>query len=183
MRDSDDAALARRAAQGDAAAFGELVRRLGPTARRVARAVLDDPDDADDAAQEGLLAAWRAIERFDPGRPFAPWLMQVVVNQARDLRRRRGVRAATAIPADLPAAGRGPDQQAGDALLRDRLRAALAALPERQRLVVTLFDAEGWAHAEIAALAGVPEGTVRSDLHQARRALRSALGTLWKERE
>ncbi|MCU0620466.1 MAG: sigma-70 family RNA polymerase sigma factor [Gemmatimonadales bacterium] len=181
MRGVDDAALARRAAAGDAAAFGELVSRLGPAVRRVARVILDDPDDADDAAQEGFLAAWRALDRFDPARPFEPWLMRIVVNAARDLRRRRGVRATVTIAPELPSDGPRPDQAAGDALLRDRLRSALARLPERQRLAVTLFDAEGWSHAEIAELVELPEGTVRSDLHQARRALRTALGGLWKE--
>jgi RNA polymerase sigma-70 factor (ECF subfamily) len=59
---------------------------------------------------------------------------------------------------------------------------ALAGLPERQRMVVMLFDAEGWAHGEIGGLLGIPDGTVRSELHHARRALRQALEGLWKER-
>ena len=59
--------------------------------------------------------------------------------------------------------------------------AALATLPERQRLVVTLFDAEGFSHAEIADLVGAPEGTVRSELFHARRALREELGALREE--
>jgi RNA polymerase sigma-70 factor (ECF subfamily) len=178
----DDAALARAAADGDADAFGRLVERHAGAARRLARTILDDPHDADDAAQEGFLAAWRAIDRYDPRQPFAPWLLRIVVNEARDLRRKRTVRRTTDIPLTYEAPGRGPDAAADAALIGDRLRRALATLPERQRMVVMLFDAEGWAHAEIGGLLGVPEGTVRSDLHHGRRALRHSLEGLWKER-
>ncbi|HEX5632023.1 MAG TPA: RNA polymerase sigma factor [Gemmatimonadales bacterium] len=180
---SNDEALLRRAADGDPDAFGTLVERHAGVARRVARAILEDPHDADDAAQEAFLAAWKAIDRYDPRQPFEPWLVRIVVNEARDLRRRRTVRVTSAIPPSVTAPGAGPDAEAHAGLLNDRLRAALAALPERQRIAVTLFDAEGWAHAEIAGLLGVPEGTVRSELHHGRRALRTALAGLWKERE
>ncbi len=141
----------------------------------MARAVLHDELDADDAAQDGFLAAWRAIDRYDPTRPFGPWLLRIVLNQARDQRRRRAVRAAEPLTGAEPARAAGPDTEAHRALLRERLREALAALPERQRVAVTLFDGEGYPHAEIAALLGIPEGTVRSDLFHARRALRAAL--------
>jgi len=174
--------LARKAADGDTEAFGALVERHAGTARRMARTILQDPHDADDAAQEGFLAAWQAIDRYDPRQPFAPWLLRIVVNEARDLRRKRRVRATSDIPRSYEAGGRGPDADADAALIGDRLRTALATLPERQRMVVMLFDAEGWAHAEIGRLLGIPDGTVRSDLHHARRALRQSLDGLWKER-
>ncbi|HEU4700365.1 MAG TPA: sigma-70 family RNA polymerase sigma factor [Gemmatimonadales bacterium] len=181
-----DAALADRAATGDAEAFGQLVERYTPVARRVARALLGDPADADDAVQDGLLSAWRAIERYDSGRPFRPWLLRIVLNAARDLGRRRVARRTDpAEPAVLERiAGTGPSPEAATdrALLRDALDRALAALPERQRVAVTLFDGEGYAHAEIAALLEVPEGTVRSDLFHGRRALRSALRPFLEDR-
>jgi RNA polymerase sigma-70 factor (ECF subfamily) len=75
----------------------------------------------------------------------------------------------------LEAPGRSPDRAADLSLLGDRLRAALAELPERQRTAIVLFDAEGWSHGEIAEALGVPEGTVRSDVFRARRALRPRL--------
>jgi RNA polymerase sigma factor (sigma-70 family) len=181
IRDADDSELARRAAAGDQEAYGVLVERHGSTARRVARSVLRNEHDADDAAQDGLVAAWQALERFDPARPFRPWLMRIVVNAARDLARRRTVRDADAMRPDLATSGPGPEHHAERALLRSRLRDVLATLPERQRLVVTLFDAEGFSHAEIAALVGAPEGTVRSELFHARRALRDMLGTVYEE--
>jgi len=176
--DVDDAELAQAAARGDAAAFGGLIERHGMAARRAARAILRDDDDADDAVQEGMLAAWRAIDRYDPARPFRPWLMRIVVNAALDARRRGRVRHAEPIAETLESPGLGPDRRAEASLLRAKLDAALAALPERQRIALVLFDAEGWGHAEIAASLGVPEGTVRSYVFHARRAMRRALGTL-----
>ncbi len=181
MNGVDDALLARRAADGDAEAFGELVARYAPMARRVAHAVLEDAEDADDAAQEGFLSAWQAIGRYDPKRAFRPWLMQIVVNAARDLRRRRRVRAAEPLEHVSAASRDDPAGLAGALDLGEHLRAALAKLPERQRLAVVLFDAEGYAQSEIAKLLGIPEGTVKSDVFHGRRALRKALEGIKEE--
>src|SRR3989442_4551269 len=99
----DEAALVARARAGDRAAFGVLVERFAAPARRVARAVLDDPDDADDAAQDALLAALVKLQQYDPRRPFGPWLMRIVANAATDRRRRRtGRRAAAPRPHTPP---------------------------------------------------------------------------------
>ncbi len=171
-----DAELVARARAGDSAAFGEVVARYGPTVRRVTRAILRQADDADDAAQDAFLSAWRALGRFDPARPLGPWLVRIAINAARDLERRRRLRSARPLADQEPAPDAPPDRLANRGLLRERLELALARLPERQRLVVLLFDAEGYAHGEIAELLGVPAGTVRSDLFHARRALREALG-------
>lgn len=176
--DVDDAELAQAAVRGDSDAFGQLIDRHGLAARRAARAILRDDDDADDAVQEGMLAAWRALERYDRTRPFRPWLMRIVVNAALDARRRSRVRQADPIAETLESGGLGPDRMAEAALLRSRIDAGLATLPERQRVALVLFDVEGWGHADIAATLGVPEGTVRSYVFHARRAMRRALGTL-----
>ncbi len=125
-----------------------------------------------------MLAAWRAIERYDPARPFRPWLMRIVVNAALDSRRRGKVRQAEAIAETLESGGLGPDRMAEAALLREKIDAGLAELPERQRVALVLFDSEGWGHADIAAALNVPEGTVRSYVFHARRAMRKTLGTL-----
>jgi RNA polymerase sigma factor (sigma-70 family) len=170
-----DADLAIHAAAGDAEAFGHLVERYAPAVRRLTRAVLHEAADADDAAQEGFLAAWRNLGRYDPARPFGPWLLRIVVNAAHDLRRRNQVRQGGPVTDKVPSGGEGPDLATGRSLLRTRLETALGALPERQRLAIVLFDAEGYSHAEIAELLGVPEGTARSDVFHARRALRAAL--------
>jgi RNA polymerase sigma-70 factor (ECF subfamily) len=152
-----------------------LVNRHAAAARRLARTVLQNVEDADDAAQEAFLLAWRNIARYDPTRPFTPWLMRIVMNAAADLRRKRRVRTTEDIPVSAVSAEALPDVQADRTLFNARLQAALDELPERQRAAVVLFDAEGYAHADIAELLGVPEGTVRSDVFHARRALRQAL--------
>ena len=167
--------LARKAAAGDGDAFGELVQRHAAVARRLARAALQDPDDADDAVQDAFLLAWRNLASFDSERPFAPWLMRIVLNAAADLRRRRKVRRVEPLMDNVP--GRGsPEAETDKVLFNQRFKEALATLPERQRVAVVMFDAEGFEHSEIAAVLGVPVGTVRSDVFHARRALRKVLG-------
>ncbi len=176
----DEAALVARAVAGDRAAFGLLVERYAGVARRVARAVLGDPDDADDAAQDGLLSALVKLEQYDPRRPFGPWLLRIVANAATDRRRRRKVRQAEPLDPALAAGGPRPDTVAERRELSEQLRRALAELPERRRIAVVLFDVEGYAHADIAHILGIPEGTVRSEVFHARRRLRVLLGD-WKE--
>jgi RNA polymerase sigma-70 factor (ECF subfamily) len=171
-----DADLAARAVRGDADAFGQLIERYAPAARRLARAALGNQEDGDDAAQDGFLAAWQNIARYDRDRPFGPWLLRIVVNRARDLGRRRKVRRTEELPPDRAGDAPTPERETDRALLRERLSAALAELPERQRVAITLFDGEGYPHAEIAKMLGILEGTVRSDVFHARRALREALG-------
>src|SRR5438132_5109959 len=171
----DEAELAARARAGDRAAFGTLVERFAAQARRVARAVLQNPDDADDAAQDAFLSALVKLDQYDPRRPFGPWLMRIVANAATDRRRRRTVRQVEPLAPELTGGGPRPDREAEQSALGDRLRAALAELPERRRIAVVLFDVEGYSHAEIAQILGIPEGTVRSEVFHARRRLRELL--------
>ena len=178
--EADDQGLVAKTLAGDRAAFGELVERYAGQARRVARAVLGDPDDADDAAQDGFLSALVKLAQYDARRPFGPWLMRIVANAATDRRRRRSVRRAEPLDPALVGGGPRPDAAAVQRELGDRLRAALAELPERRRTAVVLFDVEGYSHAEIAGMLGIPEGTVRSEVFHGRRRLRALLAD-WKE--
>jgi len=180
ISEQDEAALVARVVAGDRAAFGVLVDRYAAVARRSARAVLGDPDDADDAAQDALLSALVKLEQYDPRRPFGPWLLRIVANAATDRRRRRKVRRTEPLDPGLAAHGTRPDTAAERRELSARLRQALAELPERRRIAVVLFDVEGYAHAEIADILGIPEGTVRSEVFHARRRLRVLLAD-WKE--
>ena len=176
----EDAELAVLAQAGDREAFGELVSRYAAPARRLARAILGDPDDADDAAQDAFLSALRHLGRFDPARPFAPWLMRIVANAAGDRRRRRRVREAQELSPGLAGRDAGPDVEADRRTFQAALREALATLPERQRIAVVLFDVEGYSHREVGEILNIPEGTARSDVFHARRTLREALGD-WKD--
>ena len=176
----NDAALVARTVAGDRAAFGVLVDRYAGQARRVARAVLGDPDDADDAAQDGFLSALVKLGQYDARRPFGPWLMRIVANAATDRRRRRNVRRSEPLDPSLVGGGPRPDAVAVQSELGERLRSALQELPERRRTAVVLFDVEGYSHAEIARILGIPEGTVRSEVFHGRRRLRTLLAD-WKE--
>jgi len=177
---ADEALLAGRALAGDRGAFGELVARYADQARRVARAVLRDPDDADDAAQDAFLGALVKLGQYDASRPFGPWLMRIVANAATDRGRRRRVRRAEPLDEGLVAGGQRPDAVAEREVLGERLRQALAELPERRRMAVVLFDVEGYSHAEIAGILSMPEGTVRSEVFHARRRLRTLLAD-WRD--
>ena len=176
----EDAELAVLAHAGDRDAFGELVRRYAGQARRVARSVVANEADADDAAQDGFLAALRNLGRYDPSRPFGPWLMRIVANAATDRRRRQKVRAADQLSPQTPFSGPLPDREAFRRQFRVALETALATLPERRRMAVVLFDVEGYSHQEIADILDVPVGTVRSDVFHARRALRKELA-VWED--
>ena len=176
----DEAALVARVVAGDRAAFGILVERYAGVARRVARAALGSAEDADDAAQDAMLSALLKLNQYDPRRPFGPWLLRIVANAATDRRRRRTVRRTEPLDVGLTAGGPRPDTTMERRALGERLRQALAELPERRRIAVVLFDVEGYSHAEIAAMLGLPEGTVRSEVFHARRRLRVLLDD-WKE--
>ena len=177
---AEDKDLVAQTLAGERNAFGVLVDRYAAQARRVARAVLGDPDDADDAAQDGFLSALVKLAQYDARRPFGPWLMRIVANAATDRRRRRNVRRAEPLDPALVGGGPRPDALAIQNELGERLRNALGELPERRRTAVVLFDVEGYSHAEIAGILGIPEGTVRSEVFHARRRLRTLLED-WKE--
>ena len=176
----EDAGLAVLAQAGDRDAFGELVQRYTGPARRVARGLLHNEADADDATQDAFLSAFRNLGRFDPARPFGPWLLRIVANAATDRLRRQKVRITEQIPASAPSKVPGPERETYRREFRVAVKQALAQLPERGRMAVVLFDVEGYKHKEISEILNVPVGTVRSDLFHARRALRKALA-VWED--
>src|SRR3989475_8256139 len=139
----EDKGLVAKTLAGDRDAFGVLVERCPQQARRVARAVSGDPDDADDAAQDGFLSALVKLAQYDTRRPFGPWLMRIVANAATDRRRRRNVRQAEPLDAALVGGGPRPDAVAMRSELSARLRTALGELPERRRIAVVFFACMG----------------------------------------
>lgn len=174
-RPSDEKDLVLAAQRGEQAAFSELVRRHQRRAYAVARAIVINHEDAEDAVQEAFLHAYRAIDRFLPDQAFGAWLHRIVANAALDVTRRRKVRDADELPETVASPFRDPAEKSE---LRQRLTEALATLPERQRAVIVLHDVEGYKHAEIGKMLDIPEGTARSDLHYARSQLRLVLGAM-----
>ena len=171
-RPSDERDLVLAAQRGEREAFSELVRRHQRRAYVVARSIVVNHEDAEDAVQDAFLHAYKAIGRFLPDQAFGAWLHRIVANAALDVTRRRKVRAAEELPETIASPFRDP-AEAGE--LRQKLREALETLPERQRSVIVLHEVEGYKHAEIGKLLDIPEGTARSDLHYARAQLRRVL--------
>ena len=170
--------LVLAAQRGEREAFSELVRTHERRAYAVARAIVVNHEDAEDAVQEAFLHAYRALHRFLPDQAFGAWLHRIVANAALDITRRRKVRDADELPETVASPFRDP-AEANE--LRQRLQDALEKLPARQRAVIVMHDVEGFKHAEIGTLLGIPEGTARSDLHYARSFLRGVLGSVRSE--
>lgn len=182
----DETDLVRRAQAGDAGAYGDLVAMHQAAAFRVAYLLLGSADDAQDAAQEGFVKAYLALDRFRTGEPFRPWLLQVVGNEARNRRRAAGRRASLldrAVAAFRGASPLGdePATPSPEGLVlagetRNEVRGALLRLRDEERLVVTCRYLLDLTEAETAAALGIPAGTVKSRLHRALGRLRADLG-------
>ena len=177
---SVDRSLVERSARGDRDAFGALVRAHLPRALSLARRVLRDDDAAEDAVQDAFLQALRAIDSFDPSRPFWPWLARIIVNRSIDLAESMKVREADTLDDAHADSTRDALGVIIDKDLDARVRAIAKVMPPRQRLVVELHDIEDWTVAEIAGLTGSSSATVRWHLHMGRRALRAALEPLYR---
>ena len=136
--------------------------------------------DAEEAAQDGFVKAYRALGRFRTGAPFRPWLLKIVANEARNRRRASGRREQLALRAGASAApgdaAPSPEAALLSAERRDRLLAALNRLPERDRLVLASRYLLDLSEEETAAALGCRRGTVKSRLARALERLRSDLG-------
>ena len=176
-----DAALVARVRGGDVAAFSGLVRRHMRKAFGIAYHVLQHREDAEDAVQQAFIAALARLDTFDATRPFGPWISRVVLNHARSARRARTrlVRGWVEPVETLEASpALAPDRVAERREIRERVREAVALLPERQRLAVQLVDIEGYSPADVAATLELSPVTVRWHLMAARRKLRRLLAPL-----
>ena len=181
-RDAAEAALMRRARDGDRGAFGELVRRHMRAAYYVALGLVGSHEDALDLSQDAFVRAFRARRRLDPARPFFPWLYQIVrrlcFNFLRDTRTRRTrmQEAGSWLTGETTGRTEPTDRRAERDELRRRLEEALATLSPAHREILVLREFRQLRYREIAELLQIPEGTVMSRLYSARRALAAALG-------
>ena len=173
--------LLARAQDGDADAYAALVRAHQDVAFRTAVLITGNAADAEEAAQDAFLKAYRALGRFRTGEPLRPWLLTIVANEARNRRRSSGRRAALAVRAageERPSGEAAPSPEA--ALLagerREKLLAALGRLVERDRTVIACRYLLELSEAETAAALGVRPGTVKSRLSRALERLREEVG-------
>jgi RNA polymerase sigma-70 factor (ECF subfamily) len=185
----DDAALVERVQHADAAAFAVLMRRYNRRLYRTARAILKDDAAAEDAVQEGYLAAWRHVGAFRGDAAIGTWLTRVVVNQAlQALRSKRREQVVvlfdepSALPEgsddaviESPGAAEMPEDAMERAEMRRLIERKIDALPEAYRTVFVLREVEDMTVDETAGALGIPAATVRSRLFRAKARLRASL--------
>jgi RNA polymerase sigma factor (sigma-70 family) len=177
--DDTDSGLVERARRGDVRAYEELVRRYQDVAFRLAYTILGSAEEAEDAAQEGFVRAYHALDRFRRGAPLRPWLLTIVANAARSRRAAAARRptlmlqAAATHPSDDSA--QSPEAVALFAEQRRELLSAVNALrDDDQRLIAYRYFLD-LSEAEMAAVLGCPRGTVKSRLSRALGRLRQQL--------
>jgi len=185
MAVADDRTLVSRARRGDSEAFGELVSRHERAMLGAARAYFASPADAEDAVQDALVKAFRALDQLRDDGKFACWLMRITITTCLDTLRARTDKMSLADFATsvqlFPRLGQQfytPATLASRAERAQRLQAAIGRLPEDLRLVVMLRYGEDMGYEHMADYLGVPATTVQSRLRRAKRALREALKAL-----
>jgi RNA polymerase sigma-70 factor (ECF subfamily) len=171
-----DVVLAVRAKDGDRLALEALVERHAPRVRRLTAYLLDDPQDAEDAAQEALAKVLTRIDQFRGEARFATWLHSLVTNTCRDLgerQRRRRHQPLEAAP-EQAAAG-GPHDLACQREQRATLARGMDGLSDDQRQVMVMKDVLSLSYEEIADALEMPVGTVKCHAHRGRARMRRAL--------
>ena len=175
----EESALVAMAQAGDEAAFQNLIRRYTPRLHAVLLRITNEPEAAQDAAQNALLRAWQNIDRFEARSSFFTWLTRIGINEAyRTISRRP---AGSEVPLDdavgerIPSWGDQPDQVFESREFLAAVDTALQHLPPDYRAAVVLRDVEGLSTAEAADVLGISERALKSRLHRGRMTLRREL--------
>lgn len=169
--------LVRGALAGDPRAARVLVARHREAAYRLARAATGDSDEALDITQEAFIAAFAALSRYDPARPFRGWIAAITLNKCRDWARRRAVRRFLGLPLpDNAADWIADDAPSPETIAADRAELvatarAIAALPPSLKDVLILRTIEGFSQEETAQALGISAKAVETRLYRARQKL------------
>lgn len=170
----EEAALIDRVLAGDPAAeramFDAHVDRL----YRLAFRMTGDEDLASDCVQEIFVRAFDRLPGFRREAALGTWLHSIAVSVVLNALRKRKRTSGREVSLDAVVT-RGRADATSSPLLRDRIKEAVDALPEDQRLVFVMYEVEGYSHAEIASALDIPQGTSKARLHYARRKLRGML--------
>jgi RNA polymerase sigma-70 factor (ECF subfamily) len=172
--DEKEAALVDMVLAGETGAFEPLVRPYRNDLLRLALRMTGNREDADEASQEALIRAFRYLARFDKARSFKNWLLGILVNEARKVRRGapRDVSLEDAAEPSLPA---DQERRHEQGVFRDRLRACLGGLSRGQREVFILRDLEDRDIRETAGILGISELAVRVYLSRARKRIKALM--------
>jgi RNA polymerase sigma factor (sigma-70 family) len=175
----EEAALVERARRGDHAAYEALVREHEQAAFRVAFVLLRSAADAEDVTQDAFVKAYRGLDRFRAGSPFRPWLLRIVGNEARNLRRASGRRTfhqRRATTLEPVRSEPGVDDELLRRESRRRLLAAVDRLGEGERSAILSRYFVGLTDEETAAALGVTRATVKARAWRGLNKLRRELG-------
>lgn len=170
----EDGYLVAMALGGDPEAFAALVERYDRAVYHLAYRTLHDVEEARDATQEAFFKAFRSLRTFKPGAKFSTWIFAITYHACCDRLNRRKRYSTEELP-DRADAAPGPESQAIALDEARRLREAIDALPEKYRAVITLYHLQGRQYDEIAAVLGLPMGTVKTHLFRAKEQLRALL--------
>jgi RNA polymerase sigma factor (sigma-70 family) len=176
--DDTESGLVERARHGDVRAYEELVRRYQDVAFRLAYTILGSAEEAEDAAQEGFVRAYHALDRFRRGAPLRPWLLTIVANVARSRRAttaRRSTLTLQAAATTSDDSAQSPEAVALIAEQRRELLGAVHALRDDDQRVIAYRYFLDLSEAEMAAVLGCARGTVKSRLSRALGRLRQQL--------
>jgi RNA polymerase sigma-70 factor, ECF subfamily len=186
-----DRVLIESAQSGDKDAFKKLVQRHQRRAFAIALGLLRDEQDAREVVQEAFLRVYRGLDSFHGGSTFFTWLYRIVTNLSIDLMRKPSRRDAVLDEsreideADIPLLSRIDGADPLDVLrraeIRNKLEAALDALPPYHRGVILMREVEGLSYEEMAEAMGVSKGTIMSRLFHARQKLQLALAACYAE--
>lgn len=176
----------RKAQDGDTAAYDQLVVKYTPKLYGLVYHMTSNHEDTNDVLQDVFARAYRALPRFQAKSTFYTWIYSIATNMTLNFLKKRGRRRTMSLddvdlaiqndPDFIEATAKSdPVREANIGELQERLNAALQALSEKHRAVVTMFDIQGLPHAEISKILGVSEGTVRSRLFYAHRQLQNYL--------
>lgn len=181
-----DVELVARARQGDAAAFGELVDRHRSAVYRAALAALGSHAEAEDAAQDAFLMAYRRLGGFRGDASFKTWLLTITWHQAINRRRSmtqilrqivqpRPDEERESTLEHVPAAGLTPEEAAAQSQLHRAIRAAIQSLAPKLRDALLLAQSGDYSYGEIAAMLSAPVGTIKWRVSEARRIVKLRL--------
>jgi len=190
---AEDEQLVARAQKGDAAAFDQLVGRHTARLYGLVYHMTGNHEDTNDLLQDVWTKVFRSLAGFRGASRFTTWIHSIAVNMTINFLKRRTRRQTVSLDASVEEGGapdvldsmlvspHTPRTEAGIAELQGRLTDALGRLSPEHQAVVTMFDVQGMAHAEIGKILGVSEGTVRSRLFYAHRQLQGFLSDLHME--
>lgn len=186
LPETDEGALVARLKADDETAYEEVVRRFGPRMLSVARRLMTQEQDAQDAVQDAFLSAFKSIGNFQGDAKLATWLHRIVVNAALMKLRSKRRKPESAIDDLLPKYDDGHRRGNGDwrithdtavqtSEIREQVLAAIDQLPDMYREILMLRDIEELSTDETAQQLEITEGAVKTRLHRARLALRESL--------